>query len=464
MPSELLLGIILRQQEWAKKEKPLLRSTEMINPLKKNNKISNSWLEHAGIEWESVSVPRRIGFDRIKISPRVTGINWPVFERAWAKEKSKNTHHMMSAHLSGDVDQALVICKAEKRERWYSYIRICVDRCVFVIRHSSLPGRLTDDCVFEIFVPLMRGKEFLGNLKNQSCSEKQDHVRTLFRKLHRKYGIICSEELACMRDIELNVSICLNGWRGTFKDPVEWLQGYQSTIQGFTCNSFTKSSSTLLLNGCDTDFEETVPDSRKISFAAVSKTRIMKVYDKTYELKKEYKRTVKDDTELDMDEVTRIEVQVLKRDEIFMYLKKDNFFALTQNDIEEAFTSFLRRHLAEPLNEYYREMDRAMEKYFGSIDMHNRAWKYLLYRDLLSVISDRYYEIIQDDLRRWITYINGKSVKGNGARIFKSLVEMFKENEERAIRLVDKRSHEALIEWLVNLTGEQKQMIRYRII
>ncbi len=316
-----------------------------------------------------VFIPKQIGFDRIKISPIVQRIDWVVFERAWEQErrKKKDETHFLVAHTSKIEDDVLNICKREKEDRWFSYIWILIDRCKFILRHPSLPGRKYDDCTFEIYVPRIEGHECLKNLRNQNYDDKRKHVLDLYSILEKKYGIVCDKEHAIMRNIELNISVSLNSPHDDFRDIVEWLSPYQQKIKGCVSNTYTVPDTNFLIKADDRDasepFEEKVPQLKYVSLNSVARTFVFKIYDKSYELMDEYRKDNKDGkTNFQMDHVTRIEVELQTKEEIRVYLsKKDDFFDLTQDIIEDGFRKFVKKHLVTPLLEYYKQMDNAIE-------------------------------------------------------------------------------------------------------
>ncbi len=419
--------------------------------------------DSSGVESKTVSIPRWVGFDRIKVSPIVKAVDWNVFEAAYEKDKNE-INHLMIVHPCRSKDLSLELSRTEKKEHWYSYIHIIIGTNNFIMKHPSLPNRRGDDITFDVCVPSIEGHECLGNVKNQTVDEKKNHVLQLFDVLQSRYGIVCDRRIAIMRDVELNVNFVLSGEYGDFRDVVRRLSMYQTSLKNFKNVTYTKSGKDKIYKSADT-FESIVPTNKTNTLESVSKTRVLKIYDKSEEIIDNYKKK-NSGFSLMVDHISRIEIELKKKEEIKCYFeKKDNLFDLDQLGIEMAFTRFVEKFLTLPIKQYYKEMDESIEKLFKAIKINEYAWKQGLINDIISTLGGIFYEFLEEDLKSFVSLIPAPSVISNRARIIKQLTNEIRKNEGRAISIVSKRSHEELMDWLTDIKKEgEEQIVAYKIV
>lgn len=138
---------------------------------------------------------------------------------------------------------------------------------------------------------------------------------------------------------------------------------------------------------------------------------------------------------------------------------------MTQDDLNYAFRKLTRVLLKEPLEEYYRDFDNAVEEYFKRINIHNRKWRLELIRDLLLAVHNSrvgYYNMTEEELRHYVTVMNAASVTAHGARIASGIKNEIQKLDGRAIKVTKgKKEYIPLINWLCNIDGEEEQYIYY---
>jgi hypothetical protein len=235
---------------------------------------------------------------------------------------------------------------------------------------------------------------------------------------------------------------------------------------GFDCNEYKIPYKGKFI-GDKFGFEETIPSNRVTSFNAVSATRIIKVYDKSFETKREYHKSARrrgESTQLELENLTRIEF-VLYRDEIPAWFKTNNLFQITQETLNDVFHGLVKNFIRTPLDEYYREIDIVVEKYFEAIDVSVRGWRQIFTKDLLSALKNSpSYSIRECDLPGLVKLINAKSFKDRMPKIIKSIRdEILSLPETAGITITNEREYIVLTNWLMTISDEEQQSIHYYI-
>lgn len=416
--------------------------------------------EHLG--YKRVNVPRRVGFDRIKIGLSVKSIDWDMLYNRSQVEKNFK-HKSVSVNETVKGEQALNICNGLDPLPWVSSIRVTINSSVLTIRKCNIPSR-NDICNFEIYIKPFQGHEILGNLSNNSCEEEQSYVKELMQVVAKEYGIHFEEGYSVLREVEINVTMKINRKEDGLIGPVEILGPVLTMLENFTSSRYGVPGKNRILNRGNL-FVHDLPGVQDTSINAVSSTRKVKLYDKTFETK-ESNNSKKNKQITFMENLCRLEYIISKREEIAVYFRgKTNLFDMTQDDLNYAFRKLTRVLLKEPLEEYYRDFDNAVEEYFKRINIHNRKWRLELIRDLLLAVHNSrvgYYNMTEEELRHYVTVMNAASVTAHGARIASGIKNEIQKLDGRAIKVTKgKKEYIPLINWLCNIDGEEEQYIYY---
>ena len=411
----------------------------------------------------SVDLPRQIGFDRIIIASEVMSISWDVFEKALAAETTGA--RTIYAYECRTQEKILAICKGEPQKRWYSSIQIRIASNTLSLRKCNLPN-CRDICRFEICIPPIHGHEVLGNISNLSCEEEQSRVLSMMDAVER-YGIHLNRKIADIKEVELNVNLYLTAYHYDFRDALEIIRPYRQCLDGFTYSDYSQSvERKQVIHG---ELPQTrypwsmhidVPKQERTAFNATSSSRIIKVYDKSAET------VAKADGALAfISPITRIEFVLKDAKEVPIYFnRKTNLFDMTQTDVEDAFHKLSARLIREPLNQFYRNWNQALEKYFERVDIRRYSWRKNLVMELDKMLKEEegFLIITITELSRYVSLIPAPSVHKNRARITKSL-----QNEIRlhasCIRVTETDVYEELMDWLCNLKGQEEQNILYEL-
>ena len=407
-----------------------------------------------------IDLPRRIGFDRVVVSLEVMGIDWDMFDMILEYE-GKRKHKTLYATDCRNKEKILHVCDDMDKEHWYSSIRIVLGSNKFTLQKCNLPGR-HDICRFEICIPPMPDHEILGNIHNLTCEQEQQRVRVMMDEIER-YGIRLDKDVANIKEVEINVNICLSAFNMDFRDAVENIRQYRQCLKGFADEDHSepdKGKNQVFYDPANLWSREVdIPARKETSFHSKSPTRIIKVYDKSAEVieKSKGKLTF-------VSPITRIEFVLIDPSEIPVYFNgKNNLMHMTQDDIEDAFHSLADRLLKKPLDTYYRSVNNILEKYFGQIDIEGFAWRKNVVMDIERFLgkSNGFLIIPIEELSRYVSLIPAKSIKKNRARITKSLRAEF--TPSSCIRITKSDTYTELMNWLCTIKGEEPQNIVYCI-
>lgn len=448
----------------------------LSEPLNSDNSIIDLMLLDP--DCHVVDVPRKVGFDRIKVSMRVLYVDFSVLNIVLSSE-SGLAEKTLSVTSCRDDAKILRVCEGEPEDNWYSSIRIRNGASSFNMRRCNIEGA-SDICIYEVCIPPLEGHEVLGNISNLSCTEMQDRVRYLMEDLER-YGIYVDREIAILKSAELNINVYMTAQHHGFMDVIEILGPYRHGLEKFGFSDFSEkekdrkygmwSNNAKQLWSLDTGVTKrrrTSSNSQigsiKIKIYDKSRETEKKLYDK--ELEERKRNRVRDYTrptaELSViSPLTRIEFLIDAPNQVRNYFQKENLFDMTQQDILAVWTKLADKFIIKPLLIYYRKMDYAFEQYFKGIDIQKKGWRSRTVMDLDRIIKemDDYFIITQEALGRYVSCIPGKTIKTNKAKIVKSLCEEFK--NAACILITEEDVVDIITKWLRDRTIIEPQNIIY---
>ena len=452
-----------------------------------------------------VDVPRRVGFDRIVVGVKVYKIDWDTLKERVRKEKQYAEEKMKTVTLwpVNDEDLILSVCQGEPRICWYSSIQIRIGADTFLLRKCNISGR-SDISKLEVHVKAPNGHECLGNIRNYTCEHEQERVRNLYNTLERQYGIYLDNS-ATLKEAEINVNVVLNKDRhcgNEFEFAARLLKNYQLYLDGFTHDTYTENKdidikpkrlnlefinpntnnnqillgyyanskmvisdleNNLMLKqpyrySCFIEFSNKIRGKKLTSIDSTSPTRDVNIYDKSFETEMKSNRNIRL-----LDRICRVEYTIRREKEIKSYFGKTDLFILTQHDVERAFHKLSEKLIKGPIDMYYRKVNKEIEGLFERrITKDN--WRSQLVYEIVNIISRQngiHYILTEEELDIYVRLLEGRSVKKNATRIKKSLIEQIDKIGSELIVVEEERISDCLLNWLINVAGDEEQMIYY---
>lgn len=377
--------------------------------------------------YKFLTIPRRVGFDRIRTVLEIKEIDWNKLANAIEREKELHTE-ALTVKQTVSSEQALKICNGLQPLPWVSDITVRFSNFTLSINRGN--GRSNHDiCSFEVFLCPMKGYEFLGNFSNNSCKEEQNYVKELMRKISENYGIYFDENYAGLRCVEINVNYKMkHGIEGA----IENLGAYQAKLDGFRHSEYKESGGKNYLVNKETLWRMIVGGTFPTGLASTSRDKEIKIYDKTRESIYSYNKSSKDGTEIkDLSTMCRIEYTLKRKEVIEQYCnKKSNLFDLTQEDIEKAFRALSKDLLEKPIKAYYDEIDNAFAKYLENADItKDKKWREHFVDRMKDIVSEDgagIYFITEDDIRSCTSHMSAKTIKSNAKRTANYTIDAFK--------------------------------------
>ena len=443
-----------------------LRGIEMAvlsEYLTKENSVID-FIEFMDPEHESyrtVDIPRRVGFDRIKARMELLAINWAVIDEVIDREK-KYEYKTLRLQECRDINKALYFCNEDDVRHRFSGITLILGDNTLHIQKCNIPDR-RDICSFEIVIPWIEGHEILDNISNMTCEMEQDYVRLLIHQV-ASYGIYLDYDVAELKEVELNVNMYIFSEGNGFRDAIEMLRPFRFCLPRFKDDDRGEASNEeekFFFPSIDKVFLAGFPHRKKTSFTDSTASIKIKVYDKSSETITKSRGQI-----LFMSPIARLEYVIEDKNEIPFYFNElTNLFEMTQDVIEEAFHKLTDKFVKTSLDKYYKRMNLVLEKYFAEIDINKYAWRKTTVAEIVSMLNrmDGYMIITKEELSRYVSYIKGKSVKKNRARITQSLIEEFKKTNEHCVRITETDTYNELINWLCSIKGNEEQNIIYEV-
>ena len=383
-----------------------------------DNSIIDLWVTSDSGHNKVLDLPRRVGIDKIVVSCRVMSIDWNAMDMVLTSE-----HGFSAADRTLVVtdcrypDRRLPVCDENDMDHRYSKIQVFLnqnhEKDQFVFSKSNLSNEYIIS-LLKVFVPPLEGHEILDNVSNLGYEQEKVRILALMDELER-YGIHLDRNVAYIRNVEINVNICIMDEHSDFRDSIEIIRPYRHGLKGFTDSDYGDADENKILQIYGTNADKTkwikklgIPQRNKTSFNSISRSRIIKVYDKSAEIKsKTYKNRFKNDGIFVgfMSPITRLEFELKDRNEVRTFFDTDNFFELNQEAVEAAFHDLVSRYIKIPLDKYYRAWNRGLEQYFSKIDIHQYAWRKNTVIELDSQVSeaDGFLIISFDDLIRYVS-------------------------------------------------------------
>ena len=420
---------------------------------------------------EKVDVPRRVGFDYIKVGSILRKIDFELL----CKELTRNDEliekgrrrKVLTARECRSEEKMLQACKNADEKYRFSSIRVNLPNFdSLVIRKCNLSDR-SDICVFEIHVPITeKDNKNFGNINNMLCEDEKVYVRNRMKEVE-KYGLYLDLDIANIREVEINVNASILGKHNDLRDMAEMLEPAKMFLGNFIGSEYSG-------NGCSrrrkplicSDFISNKKNSVKIdiappkktSFNTISSSIICKVYDKSADIQNELKNHIDTTSQL-----TRIEFVIKDSKEVYVYFnQKTNLFEMNQDDVENAFHKLSDKFIRKPLNKYYDKWNLALEKYFENVDINKPGWKKTVVMELDKVVKQEFESLIipRSELSRYVSYIKADSIKKNRARIVNDLEEEFR-LYAACIRIAKTDICKEITDWLCSIEGEEEQYFTY---
>lgn len=416
---------------------------------------------HEANGYKFLTIPMRVGFDRIRVVLDIKEIDWDKLANAMEREKEL---HMDALTVKQTVnsEQALLICNGKQPLPWVSDIMIRFSNFTLSINRGN--GRSNHDiCSLEVFISPLKGYEYLGNFSNNSCEEEQSYVRELIQKIGENYGIYFIKDYADLRQMELNINFKMK--RGIV-GAIETLGAYQAKLNGFTHSEYKENGGESYLANKETLWRTILSGVFPTGLVSTSTNRIVKIYDKSREtIYSNNKKTKSDVIIKELSKMCRIEYTVKRKEIIGQYCnKKSNLFELTQEDIEGAFRKLSEELLAIPIKDYYREIDDAFAKYLENLDItKDRKWREKFFSRIVEKVNSYgagIYIVTEDDIYSATSHMSAKTVTSNAKRTANLTIRVFKDMGNKSIRVVQgEKEYKAVLEWLCGIKGEEEQEI-----
>lgn len=408
---------------------------------------------------KEVNIPLKIGFDKIKVSVHVVRVDWNTLDEMISE--SKNLKSEIKVSYVNEKEEALAICQDQNHEHLFKSIIIIRNNNKLSIRKCNIPN-CRDICVLEVCIPPMNNHEVLGNINNLNAEDEKARVREIMHTMEN-YGIYLDPDSAIIKEAEININICYNGYEEQFERFSEVLRPFRIGLNGcFIFSDYSQPSTSDMITMSigtkkgKTTINSGIKKTDKTSFNAQSNSIKIKVYDKSREVIDKSKGAI-----ASLTSIYRIEFAIMEPNEIPVYLSKNNLFDITQDNLESAFHKLAERFIKKPLETYYNGMNRLLEEYFGSINVKERDWrkKLIMTIDKILVSSDAFLIISIDELNRYVSYIPSKSIKKNRSSIVKSLISEFQNSS--CVRISETDICGELINMLCSHTGSESQNLFY---
>lgn len=416
---------------------------------------------HEANGYKFLTIPRRVGFDRIRVVLGIKEIDWSKLANAIQREKEL---HMDALTVKQTVssEQALLICNGKQPLPWVSDIMIRFSNFTLSINRGN--GRSNHDiCSLEVFISPLKDYEYLGNFSNNSCEEEKAYVKKLMQKIGENYGIFFEDNYAGLRQMEINVNYKMK--RGIV-GAIEMLGSYQAKLDRFTHSEYKENGGKNYFANKETLWRTILDGMTPTGLVSTSNDKIVKIYDKRKETIYSYNKSSKDGTKIkELSTMCRVEYTLKRKEVIEQYCnKKSNLFEFTQEDIEGAFRKLSVELLEQPIKEYYSEIDNAFARYLENIDItKDKKWRERLFNRMTEIVNNYgagIYTVTEEKIRSFTSYMPAKTIKSNARRTANLTIKVFKELGNRSIRVVQgEEEYKAVLKWLCELQGEEKQEI-----